>query len=169
MGLHSPFGYVGYEITSIEFAIEILDKLCSRCHTDADYHLKCRGCPAGYLFYNCKEYILSAGEDDKRFELYASDEWVKRSGRKLSDGERQKDLKMAQDYKPECDTLRIMKRKLKQINPHPFYYIKGKDKYKRPKVLNDFAQLSVVYKEQRLSRLKDWDVLPLEPNIDEAK
>ena len=160
MGLHSPFGYVDYEVPLAQLLISILDKLCAHCHTDKDYDNGCRGCPAGNLVFECKEYILSSGESDKRFELYASDEWAQRAVRKPSEEERQKDLEMAEDYRPECDILRAMKSKIKRIKPHPFFYVHGgKGGHRRPKVLNDFAELVDSYGKKREYRLRKWGII----------
>jgi len=64
MGIHSPFGYVGYEKKFLKTFINLLDDFCSRCHTDRDFHKGCRGCPVGNLIYEAKEYLLNAYESD---------------------------------------------------------------------------------------------------------
>lgn len=165
MGLHSPFGYVGYEVTFADILVNIIDKLCAHCHTNDDYRKGCRECPAGQLLSECKDYLLSYDESDKRFDLYASEEWAIRRKEPYNkeDPRRQKDAEMAQDYKPECEVLRAMKAKLKRINPHPFYFVKGGKKgHRRPKPFNDFIVLLEQYRLLRHSRLERWGLLVFE-------
>jgi len=160
MGLHSPFGYVNYEIPLAELFADCLDKLCAHCHTNEDYNAGCHGCPAGQLIYACREYILSAGESDKRFELYASDEWAGKQkqiyGKENPPELRQKDREMAQDYKPECEILRAIKAKIRKITPHPFFYVRGKGRHRRPKALKDFKVLVAEYRRLYNERLGKW-------------
>lgn len=151
MGLRAPFGYVNYEVTFGRLLVKLLDELCSHCHTNDDYEKGCRGCPAGNLIYEIKEYLQYYDESDKRFELYASDEWEQRSGRATSDEQKQKELQIAEDYRPECDVLRQIKPIVKRIRPKPFYFVRGKSAYRRPKVLNDFALLIEEYAVKRAS------------------
>ena len=164
MGLHSPFGYVNYEVPLSELFIDCLDKLCAHCHTNDDYEQKCRGCPAGQLIFECRDYILSSDESDKRFLLYVSDEWAKKRreiyGKEDPPEVRQKDSEMAEDYRPECDVLRAMKVKIKRIAPHPFFYVRGGSRgYRRPKILSDFVELVANYKGLRDKRLAKWGLL----------
>lgn len=165
MGLRSPFGYVDYEVPLSRLLIDIMDNLCAHCHTDRDYEKGCRGCPAGCFLYVVRDYILTAEESDKRFELYASDEWTQRANRKPSEEERQKDLNMADDYRPECDILRSMKSKIKRLKPRPFFYIRDRrltsKGWKRPKVLNDFAELTESFAKKREARLRKWGLSAL--------
>lgn len=155
MGLHSPFGYLSYEVTFANLLIHILDKLCSHCHTDEDYQGGCKSCPAGNLVFECRDYILTAHESDKRFELYASEEWAKKTVTKTNPATQAKDKEMAQAYKPECDILRVMKQKVKRITPHPFFYVRGrKGVYRRPNVLADFVKLTEGYEQLSESRLR---------------
>ena len=161
MGLHSPFGYVSYEVPLSELFIDILDKLCAHCHTNDDYCEGCSECPAGILALECRDYILETLEEDKHHELYASDEWEER---RLTlcypptpPEEKEKELRMAGEYKSECEILRLMKQKIKGIKPHPIFYIRGHRKhYGRPKRLADFVALTEHYKELRGSRLCKW-------------
>jgi hypothetical protein len=157
MGLHSPFGYVNYETQMANLFFHVLDKLCAHCHTNRDYQEGCRGCPAGNLVFECKEYILCAIESDKQFELYASEEWAKRAVRKASPEGQAKDREMAQDYKPECDFLRAMKQKIKRITPHPLFYVRGGKKgYRCTKTLTNFVELAREYEKLREVRLRKW-------------
>lgn len=64
MGIHSPFGYVGYEVQFAEILTDILDKLCAGCHTSNDFWKGCQECPAGNLALECRRYILNAMEQD---------------------------------------------------------------------------------------------------------
>ena len=161
MGLHSPFSYVDYEVPLAELFIAILDKLCAHCHTNKDYERGCRGCPAGNLLYECKDYLLTAEESDKRFELYASDEWAKRRAENNlpvpSEEERARDLEMADAYRPECDTLRAMKARIKRITPHSFFYVRdSKRGHRRPKSLSEFVELAECLSKAREYRLRKW-------------
>ena len=156
MGLRSPFGYIGYEVTFGNLLVKLLDELCSHCHTNDDYHKGCRQCPAGNLIYEIKEYLEDYDESDKRFELYASDEWAERAKRKPSEEERRKELSMADDYRPECNVLRLIKPVLKRIKPKPCYYVRSRGGFKRPKPLEDFATLIEDYSDKRKARLNKW-------------
>ena len=62
MGLHYPFGYVGYEGSFLKTFIELLDNYCCSCHTNDDVKGDCKKCPIGNLIYSSKDYILSAYE-----------------------------------------------------------------------------------------------------------
>lgn len=152
MGLHSPFNYVNYEVQMAELFIDILDKLCAHCHTNDDYEKGCHGCLAGALAFECKDYIITAEEEDKHFELYASEEWAKRrEANKMpipTQEEREQDLTIAQRYKPKSEILRAMKRTIKSITPHPFFYVRHYRKYpyERPKAFADFVELTEKYK-----------------------
>lgn len=162
MGLHSPFNYVGYEVSFSEIFINILDKLCAHCHTADDYRKGCRECPAGNLAFECRRYILSPDESDKQFELYASGEWAEKKEKlghpKPSEETREKDRQIALEYKPECDVLRAMKHTIRSITPHSFFYVRHHRKYpyERPKALTEFAELTKNYKILREARLRKW-------------
>jgi len=57
MGLHSPFGYVGYVYQFGTTIVDMLDRFCSECHTNRDYNEDCGGCPVGNLILSSKDYI----------------------------------------------------------------------------------------------------------------
>lgn len=126
MGLHSPFGYVGYEIAFGEVMVTILDKICGGCHTEGDFYKGCHDCPAGQLVYACKEYLAEGNEADKNYEMYASEEWqAKREtlyGHRDSPEEIASNLRMAQLLKPEGDAVRGIKEEAAKIEPHPFFH-----------------------------------------------
>ncbi len=63
MGIHYPFGYVGYESTCLHTFIFLIDSFCSGCHTNQDVG-SCRQCPVGKLVFKAKEYLLNAYESD---------------------------------------------------------------------------------------------------------
>ncbi|MFA5299080.1 MAG: hypothetical protein WC389_12810 [Lutibacter sp.] len=155
MGLHAPFGYVGYESTMAQTIIDLLDKFCSGCHTNDDYHKGCRGCPCGNLICECREYILGAMLEDEHHKQYTTEEWqqrrVKYLGHRDSQEEIERELKFVADYKPECDVLRKMQVILKDIEPHPFFY--GDE---RPQTLIDFENLVHEYAVLRKQRLNKW-------------
>ena len=155
MGLHSPFGYVGYTVSTGQIMIDLLDKLCADCHTNDDYRRGCRECPAGQLIYECRDYIKTCGEDDKRFELYASEEWERRRGVPTPIEEKNKDREMAQDYKPECDKLREMQRLIISITPRPFFW-GGRGERERPQRLIRFNVLLNEYADLVNTRLSKW-------------
>jgi len=162
MGLHSPFGYVDYEVAMAELFIDILDKLCAHCHTNDDYSKGCHECSAGNLAFECRDYILTAEEEDKHHELYVSEEWLERR-RELgyleqTEEERKRELKFAEEYKPECEVLRALKVKIEHITPHPFFYVRHHQKYpyERPKALADFIEMTEKYKKLRADRLHKW-------------
>jgi len=165
MGLHSPFGYVGYEVQLAELFIDILDKLCAHCHTNDDYRRGCRECPAGNLALECRDYILNAVEEDKHHEFYLSEKWAKRKEEmghpKPTEDDLARDQYFAGEYKPECEVLRAMKEKIKGITPHPFFYVRHRRKcsYKRPKRLSDFVELTAKYKALKDARLRRWRLL----------
>lgn len=127
MGLHSPFGYCGYEVPMAKLMIELLEKLCSGCHTNDDYARGCKGCPAGQLIYKFHRYLLEVNESDKQYIMYASDEWqTKRKetyGHEDSQEERDKWLALAESCKPECDIIRKIKKELGKIEPHPLFNV----------------------------------------------
>jgi len=174
MGLHSPFGYVNYEVPMAELFIDILDKLCAHCHTNDDYRRGCtnddyrrgcRECPAGNLAFECRDYILNAEEEDKHYDLYTSDEWQNKRkemyGKPDPPEEIEKWRKLADEHCAESNVLRAMKAKIKRITPHPFFYVRHHRKYpyERPKVLSDFAELTEKYKKLRNDRLRRWGLL----------
>jgi len=167
MGLRAPFGYVGYEYTMAELFYTILDRLCAHCHTNDDYQEGCKSCPAGILILECRDYILTALEDDKHYELYISEEWLSKRRKLVSpeqvETERQRDLKFIKDYKLEGDLLRDMKRVIKRITPHPFFYIQYSKKrgYERPKSLVRFMELASKFREVELERLQKWGLTSL--------
>ena len=66
MGLHSPFGYVGYEERFLKAFIFLLDNFCTCCHTNDDFHNGCTDCPVGNLVYKSKEYLLEAYEPETK-------------------------------------------------------------------------------------------------------
>ena len=65
MGIHSPFGYIGYEVKFGRTIVELLKRFCSTCHTDEDFEEGCRGCPVGNLIYRARDYLLDAYESDR--------------------------------------------------------------------------------------------------------
>ena len=162
MGLQSPFGYVGYETIMAELFTTLLGKLCAHCHTNDGYGEGCKECPAGNLIYECREYILSAEENDRRFEHYASDEWarirIKNGMSPPTEEERQMDLKYAQDYKAECEILRAMKRKIEEIEPHPLFYIKSADEYDPYKNVVEFTELTREYARLKTEGFRKWGI-----------
>lgn len=158
MGLHSPFGYVDYEVAFAELLITILDKLCAHCHTNQDYYNRCRGCPAGQLAFECRTYVLDAQEEDKHFELYTSEEWQARREKQYGHRDPPEEIeswrRMAEDYKPESEILRQMKKKVKELIPHPFFYVRHHRRYpyERPKSLEDFDMLVKEYRNMQKYR-----------------
>jgi hypothetical protein len=126
MGLHSPFGYVGYEVQFGEIMIKLLDDLCGCCHTNDDYPKGCAECPGGQLIFRCKEYLSGMDEPDKCYRLYASAKWQakreKMYGHKDPPEEIEKDRKMARMLKPEGDVIRAIKAEVAKIEPHPFFH-----------------------------------------------
>ena len=159
MGLHSPFGYVDYEVPMAELLIDILDKLCAHCHTNNDYCKGCAECPAGNLVFECKSYVLGAEEEDKHYELYTSAEWQNKRkelyGKEDPPEEVERWRKLADKCRPESEVLRAMKRKVEGITPHPFFYVRPGTRrapYERPKALEDFAGLTSDLKKLREER-----------------
>jgi hypothetical protein len=154
-----------YEVAMAELFIDILDKLCAHCHTNEDYRKGCRECPAGNLAFECRDYVLNAIEEDKHHELYLSKEWIKRKEEmghpRPTEEELTKERYFVQEYKPECEVLRAMKKKIKGITPHPFFYVRHHKKYpyERPKRLSDFVELTEKYKKLRNDRLRKWGLL----------
>lgn len=62
MGVHYPFGYVGYETACLRTAIDLLDAFCGGCHTNDDVMCDCSKCEVGALVLKCKAYMLDAYE-----------------------------------------------------------------------------------------------------------
>lgn len=126
MGLHSPFGYVGYETAMAELMIMLLEKLCGGCHTNDDYEEGCKQCPAGQLIYELRDYLLDTNEADKRYAMYVSDECqTKRKeyyGHEDSQEVKDKWLALAKSCKPEFDIIRKIKKEINHIEPHPSFY-----------------------------------------------
>ena len=56
MSLHSPEGYIGYELSFLKTLRNNLVMFCNGCHTNADYGT-CRRCPIGNLNYKCADYL----------------------------------------------------------------------------------------------------------------
>jgi hypothetical protein len=165
MGLRSPFDYVGYEYKMAMLFITILDNLCSHCHTNTDYDDGCKGCPAGVSLFAYRDYVLNAQEEDKHHALYASDEWLeKQRARGLSEGlvqtARAKELDFVADYTPECEVLRKMKRCIKEITPHPLFYVQySKSRpYERPRQLARFTELTREYRRLESDRRMKWGI-----------
>lgn len=163
MGLRAPFGYVGYEYTMAELFYTVLDKLCAHCHTNDDYQDGCKSCPAGVLIFACRDYVLTAIEQDKHHKQYTTKEWLlRRRKRGVSEEqleiEKQHDLRFITEYKPEDDLLREMKRTIRGIVPHPFFYIQYNKKrgYERPKELVQFMELASRFRETEQGRLAQW-------------
>ena len=163
MGLRAPFGYVGYEYKMAELFCTVLNSLCSHCNTNDDYQDGCASCPAGTLILACRDYVLTATEEDKHHAHYASEEWLaKYRERGESEGSIQEkkegELRFVADYEPECNLLRQMKRCIKGILPHPFFYVKYNERrgYERPKRLGRFMDLAEKYRELELERLQRW-------------
>ena len=157
MGLHSPFGYVGYEVPFTGLIISILEEVCGGCHTNNDYSRGCRGCPAGRFLYTLRAYVLEAHESDKQFELYASDEWAEKASRKPTEEERASWRRMTNYYRPEGDTLRALKAELKKTHPHPFFH--GgfiSDTRRQPDPLLKARELLKDLQFQQESRDADW-------------
>ena len=158
MGVHSPFEYVGYEGQMGDLFVSIMTTLCATCHTNRDYEQGCQGCPAGTLLFACKAYILDAEERDKTYTLYASKEWQdsKRQrgiAEKTIQKERERDLAMAQEYQPEGQALRAMKKAIRPLKPQPYMEHRGDappltlDTFKR--YLGDY----IVARRQHLEKL----------------
>lgn len=126
MGLHSPFGYVGYGVQFGEIMIKLLTDLCGGCHTDEDYIGGCKECSAGRLIYECREYLLSIDEPDKRYEMYASEKWqAKREslyGHRDSPESIAENKRLAELTKPEGKLIRAIKAEVKKIEPHCFFH-----------------------------------------------
>jgi len=146
MGLRSPFGYVGYETTMAELMIMLLEKLCGGCHTDKDYEEGCRQCPAGQLIYEFRDYLLDSNEADKRYAMYASDEWqAKRKemhGHEDSPEEKDRWIALAKSCKPEFDIIRKIKKEVKHIEPHPCFYSQFIfEHYRNPDPLSKLREL----------------------------
>lgn len=126
MGLHAPFSYVGYVPSMAQTIIDMLERFCGHCHTDSDYNKGCRGCPIGCYIYEARDYIATMQEEDKHFALYASDEWQER--RKANNKpeeikeERARWTALSKLCKPESIALRGLKRELRNVEPHPFFY-----------------------------------------------
>ena len=165
MGLRAPFGYVGYECTMAELFHTTLDKLCAHCHTNEDYQDGCHSCPAGVFLFECRKYLLTANLKDEHHQMYISEKWLQ--GRRehgypeQTEAERQKEIRLIEDYKPECDVLRAMKKSIKGITPHPFFYVKYSEKrgYERPKRLTCFMELTGKFRELELERIGRWGLL----------
>jgi len=66
MGVHSPFGYVGYTRTMAKTIVYLLDNFCMGCHTNDDFEGKCELCPVGILIHYAKEYIADTNVHDKQ-------------------------------------------------------------------------------------------------------
>lgn len=163
MGLHSPFGYVDREVEMAELLIAVLNRLCKGCHTNADYDQGCRGCPAGGLFFACKEYILMAEEGDKHHAVYASEEHLQRQReRGLSEEQlqarREMALRLAADYEPECDAVRAMKAQLVEIESCPYLQRRHEPIEGRmySQELREFKALVAGYKRLKADRLRKW-------------
>lgn len=145
MGLHSPLGYVGYIRPMAKTIIDLIERFCSACHTNNDYDKGCKGCPVGQLIYEARDYILTSQEEDKHFAEYASDEWqekIKKAGRpEESKEERDKWARMAKEHHAESVALRGMKKILKQVEPHPFFYAQSIwDRKRNPDPLLKFRE-----------------------------
>ena len=82
MGLHSPFGYVGYDEAFLKTFIDLLDRFCRGCHTDADFG-GCHNCPVGKLIYDSKGYILDVYEPVKLTEYTIVMKKVKKEIKKI--------------------------------------------------------------------------------------
>jgi len=168
MGLRAPFGYVGYEYKMAELFCHILDSLCSHCHTNDDYQEGCKSCPAGILVFGARDYVLNAQEEDSHHAMYASDEWLERKKQAGHKGnlevEKQRELKFVEDYKPECDVLRAMKKCIKGITPHPFFYrqYSKTGPFERPRPLVRFMKLTGAFRELELERRARWGIPILE-------
>lgn len=161
MGLRSPFDYSGYEVPMAEIMIALLEKLCSACHTNDDYRRGCKGCPAGQLIYRTRKYLLGIDESDKRYIMYASDEWqAKRKesyNQEDSQEERDKWLALAEACKPECNIIRRIKKELAGIEPHPLFYANWIfDKSRSPDPLLKLRELVKDLDFIHRNRFKSW-------------
>lgn len=131
MGLHAPFGYVGYEWQMPTLACDTLELLCQGCHTNQDYQNGCHGCPAGVFFYACKEYVMEAQEEDKHYHRYTTKDWLdsreKMYGYRDSPKEIARWQKLADYHKPEARAIRKLKRLFKKLEPCPYWQQRGED------------------------------------------
>jgi len=126
MGLHSPFGYVGYQIQFAEIMMKLLDDLCGGCHTDDDYRKGCKECPVGQLIYESRDYLLTYYEADKHYEEYTTEEWQTKKeqngGKRNTPEQIEGYRKLAERCKPESDIIRAIKVELEKIEPHPNFH-----------------------------------------------
>jgi len=159
MGIHSPFGYVGYITPMGKSIVDMLERFCGHCHTDDDYDKGCRGCPVGNFIYEARDYILTASEEDKHYALYASDEWQERrkaNGRPEETVEqREKWAKLAKKCKPESIALRGMKKELKHIGPYPFFY--GQWRWDSIRNKDPLAKFREYLKDYEFHEERQWD------------
>jgi hypothetical protein len=154
MGLHSPFGYVGYEWQMPKLACDILELLCQPCHTNQDYEKGCHGCPAGTLFFACKEYVLESAEEDKHFAKYASEEWQNKRGKHRDSPEGIAQWRrMSEHYKPESIAIRKLKRLFKKLEPNPYMQDRG-----HPNKV-DFIKHREAIETIKTLQEKDWDLI----------
>lgn len=129
MGIHSPFDYVGYEWQMPKLACDILELLCHYCHTNRDYDEGCHGCPAGIMFFACKDYVLEAQEEDKHYHHYTTKDWLdkreKMYGKRDLPEEVARWQAMADYHKPEAEAIRRLKRLFKDLEPRPYWENRG--------------------------------------------
>lgn len=169
MGIHAPFGYVGYLVQMSQSIIDLLERFCGGCHTSEDYDKGCHGCPIGIFIYEAIDYILTYQEEDKHFALYASDEWQERrknnNQQPESDEERKKWLDLSIKCKPESIALRGMKKELKRIEPHPGFYAQWRwDSSRNPDPLSKFREY---LKDYKFHEERQWDVWKISSLIDD--
>lgn len=163
MGLHSPFGYVGYVESMAQTIIDMLERFCGHCHTEDDYQKGCYGCPIGNCIYEAKDYITEAEEEDKHYALYASNEWQERRRNnnrpEETQEERDKWGRLSKACKPESIALRGLKRALKTISPHPFYYGQWMwDSKRNPDPLAKFKEYLEDYKFHSKRMYEDFRI-----------
>lgn len=163
MGLHCPFGYVGYVSQMGQTIIDMLERFCNHCHTDNDYENGCKGCPIGNYIFEARLYILTSMEEDKHFAEYASDEWQERrkANKMPEETQEQRDMwrKMSRLHKKESIALRGLKRELKNIIPHPFFYAQWRGDSKRhPDPLAKFREYLKDYHFHSERMFDDWRI-----------
>lgn len=113
MGLHSPFGYVGYQSIFLDIFINILDTICTGCHTNEDFYGGCSSCPAGNFLFEIKKYVLDSIEFDTYYQGIAA---------KQSDQDEElKWISFARQYESESKIIREIKFIIQDIKPNPFF------------------------------------------------
>jgi hypothetical protein len=111
MGLHSPFGYVGYGKTFAETIIYLVENFCGGCHSNDDFTGKCKGCPVGQLIYAAKDYISDMYvEKPKKAFIMTPAEAI---------AVMDKDKVLSHLLNKKASLLQALKKEVKKIEPHP--------------------------------------------------